>query len=139
MVRAWLVVPSFSFAMPGMATSVNSARSRTYSIMAAPRVRGAGREVGGGQSNWAGARHGGARRKQAVDDPAQQEQIRTEIAVLTAQVKELRREVKLCGDIALRSTSIKDKIQAAREEVSGRDEKARQEPEQGRAAPPGRR
>ena len=45
----------------------------------------------------------------------------------------------LCGDIALRSTSIKDKIQAAREEVSGRDEKARQEPEQGRAAPPGRR
>ena len=32
-----------------------------------------------------------------------------------------------------------DKIQAAREEVSGRDEKARQEPEQGRAAPPGRR
>lgn len=41
--------------------------------------------------------------------------------------------------IALRSTSIKDKIQAAREEVSGKDEKARQEPEQGRAAPPGRR
>lgn len=31
------------------------------------------------------------------------------------------------------------KIQAAREEVSGKDEKARQEPEQGRAAPPGRR
>ena len=37
------------------------------------------------------------------------------------------------------SISIKDKIQAAREEVSGKDEKARQEPEQGRAAPPGRR
>ena len=55
------------------------------------------------------------------------------------QIKELRREVKLCGDIALRSISIKDKIQAAREEVSGKDEKARQEPEQGRAAPPGRR
>ena len=32
-----------------------------------------------------------------------------------------------------------DDKQAAREEVSGRDEKARQEPEQGRAAPPGRR
>ena len=31
------------------------------------------------------------------------------------------------------------KIQAVREEVSGKDEKARQEPEQGRAAPPGRR
>ena len=74
-----------------------------------------------------------------LDEPGRQEQIRTEIAALTAQIKELRREVKLCGDIALRSTSIKDKIQAAREEVSGRDEKARQEPEQGRAAPPGRR
>ena len=60
------------------------------------------------------AHQGGAGR------PAQQEQIRTEIATLTAQIKELRREVKLCGDIALRSTSIKDKIQAAREEVSGR-------------------
>ena len=58
---------------------------------------------------------------------------------LSAQIKELRREVKLCEDIALRSISIKDKIQAAREEVSGKDEKARQEPEQGRAAPPGRR
>ena len=79
------------------------------------------------------------RTKAVLDDPAQQEQIRTEIATLTAQIKELRREVKLCGDIALRSTSIKDKIQAAREEVSGKDEKARQEPEQGRAAPPGRR
>ena len=79
------------------------------------------------------------RTRAVLDDPAQQEQIRTEIATLTAQIKELRREVKLCGDIALRSTSIKDKIQAAREEVSGRDEKARQEPEQGRAAPPGRR
>ena len=79
------------------------------------------------------------RTRAVLDDPAQQEQIRTEIAALTAQIKELRREVKLCGDIALRSVSIKDKIQAAREEVSGRDEKARQEPEQGRAAPPGRR
>lgn len=79
------------------------------------------------------------RTKAALADPARQEQIRAEIAALSGQLKDLRREVKLCGDIALRSTSIKDKIQAAREEVSGRDEKARQEPEQGRAAPPGRR
>ena len=55
------------------------------------------------------------RTKAVLDDPAQQEQIRTEIATLTAQIKELRREVKLCGDIALRSVSIKDKIRAARE------------------------
>ena len=79
------------------------------------------------------------RTKAVMADPAQQEHIRAEISKLSAQIKELRREVKLCEDIALRSTSIKDKIQAAREEVSGKDEKARQEPEQGRAAPPGRR
>ena len=79
------------------------------------------------------------RTKAVLADPARQEHIRAEISKLSAQIKELRREVKLCEDIALRSTSIKDKIQAAREEVSGKDEKARQEPEQGRAAPPGRR
>ena len=79
------------------------------------------------------------RTKAVMADPAGQEHIRAEISELSAQIKELRREVKLCEDIALRSTSIKDKIQAAREEVSGKDEKARQEPEQGRAAPPGRR
>ena len=79
------------------------------------------------------------RTKAVVADPAQQEHIRAEISKLSVQIKELRREVKLCEDIALRSISIKDKIQAAREEVSGKDEKARQEPEQGRAAPLGRR
>ena len=69
-------------------------------------------------------------KRQVLDDPAQQEQIRTEIAALTAQVKELRREVKLCGDIALRSVSIKDKIRAAREEQqAGKTEKGRLEPE----------
>ena len=69
-------------------------------------------------------------KRQVLDDPAQQEQIRTEIATLTAQIKELRREVKLCGDIALRSVSIKDKIRAAREEQqAGKTEKGRLEPE----------
>ena len=69
------------------------------------------------------------RTKAVLDDPAQQEQIRTEIATLTAQIKELRREVKLCGDIALRSVSIKDKIRAAREEQqAGKTEKGRLEP-----------
>ena len=70
------------------------------------------------------------RTKAVLDDPTQQEQIRTEIAALTAQIKELRREVKLCGDIALRSVSIKDKIRAAREEQqAGKAEKGRLEPE----------
>lgn len=70
------------------------------------------------------------RTRAVLDDPAQQEQIRTEIATLTAQIKELRREVKLCGDIALRSVSIKDKIRAAREEQqAGKTEKGRLEPE----------
>ena len=70
------------------------------------------------------------RTRAVLGDPARQEQIRTEIAVLTAQVKELRREVKLCGDIALRSASIKDKIRAAREEQqAGKTEKGRLEPE----------
>ena len=38
--------------------------------------------------------------------------------------------MKLCGDIALRSVSIKDKIRAAREEQqAGKAEKGRLEPE----------
>ena len=70
------------------------------------------------------------RTRAVLDDPAQQEQIRTEIAALTAQIKELSREVKLCGDIALRSASIKDKIRAAREEQqAGKAEKGRHGPE----------
>ena len=79
------------------------------------------------------------RTKAVQADPAQQGQIRAEISKLTAQLKEVRREVKLCEDIALRSMSIQEQIQAAREEVPGRDEKAHQEPEQGRAATQGRR
>ena len=47
--------------------------------------------------------------------------------------------MKLCGDIALRSVSIKDKIRAAREEQqAGKTEKkGRLEPE--RAGPPNRK
>ena len=77
------------------------------------------------------------RTKAVLADPARQETIRAEISALSARLKELRREVKLCEDIALRSTSIKEKIRSAREEMSGKEEKARQEPEQ--KAPPGRR
>ena len=68
------------------------------------------------------------RTRAVLDDPTQQEQIRTEIAALTAQIKELRREVKLCEDIAARSLSLKEKIRAAREEQqAGKTEKTREE------------
>ena len=70
------------------------------------------------------------RTRVVLDDPGRQEQIQTEIAALTAQIKELRREVKLCGDIAQRSLTLKEKIRAAREEQqAGKAEKGRLEPE----------
>lgn len=70
------------------------------------------------------------RTRAVLDDPGRQEQIRTEIAALTAQIKTLRREVKLCGDIAQRSLTFKEKIRAAREEQqAGKAEKGRREPE----------
>ena len=56
------------------------------------------------------------RTKEALADPARQEQIRAEVSALSAQIKALRREVKLCEDIAARSLSLKEKIRAAREE-----------------------
>ena len=69
------------------------------------------------------------RTRAVLADPGKQEQIRTEIAALTAQIKTLRREVKLCGDIALRSLTLKEKIQAAREEQQAeRLEKGQREP-----------
>ena len=69
------------------------------------------------------------RTRAVLADPGKQEQIRTEIAALTAQIKTLRREVMLCGDIALRSLTLKEKIQAAREEQQAeRLEKGQREP-----------
>ena len=60
--------------------------------------------------------------------PARQEQIRVEIAALSGRLKDLRREVKLCEDIAARSLSLKEKIRAAREEQqAGKTDKARLE------------
>ena len=68
------------------------------------------------------------RTKEALADPARQEQIRAEVSALSAQIKALRREVKLCEDIAARSLSLKEKIRAAREEQqAGKTEKTREE------------
>ncbi len=72
------------------------------------------------------------RTKAALADPARQEQIRAEIAALPPPAKDLRREVKLCEDIAARSLSLKEKIRAAREEQqAGKQRKpARTRPEE---------
>ena len=78
------------------------------------------------------------RTKEVLSAPEQQEQIKAEIAVLSGRIKELRREVRLCEDIAVRSLSIKEKIKAAREEART-EQGTRQEPERGRAGIPGRR
>ena len=48
-------------------------------------------------------------------DLQQQENIKTEIAALTGRLNKLRREVRLCEDIAVRSTQIKEKMKAVRE------------------------
>ena len=78
------------------------------------------------------------RTKEVLSAPEQQEQIKAEIAVLSGRIKELRREVRLCEDIAVRSLSIKEKIKAAREEART-EQGTRQGPERGRAGIPGRR
>ena len=68
------------------------------------------------------------RTKAVLADPARQEQIRAEIAALSGRVKVLRREARLCEDIAARSLSLKEKIRAAREEQqAGKTDKARLE------------
>ena len=78
------------------------------------------------------------RTKEVLSAPEQQEQIKAEIAALSGRIKELRREVRLCEDIAVRSLSIKEKIKTAREEARA-EQGTRQGPEQGRAGIPGRR
>ena len=68
------------------------------------------------------------RTKAVLADPARQEQIRAEIAALSGRLKDLRREARLCEDIAARSLSLKEKIRAAREEQqAGKTDKARLE------------
>lgn len=78
------------------------------------------------------------RTKAVLADSGQQETIRAEIAVLSGQLKTLRREMRLCEDIATRSIAIKEKIQAAREEPQN-EKNARPRQEKGRTGRPGRR
>lgn len=55
------------------------------------------------------------RTKPVMQDEEKQAEIKAEISALSGQLKELRREVKLCEDIAVRSRVIQDKMKAARE------------------------
>lgn len=56
------------------------------------------------------------RTKAVSADPQAQAQIRAEISALSGQLKKLRREVRLCGDIAVRSGGIKEKMQTVHED-----------------------
>lgn len=60
------------------------------------------------------------RTQPVMKDEARQAEIKTEIASLTGRLKELRREVKLCEDIAVRSGVIKAKMQSVQEEVKSK-------------------
>ena len=56
------------------------------------------------------------RTKAVQANPQQQEEIKAEIAALTGRLKELRREVRLCEDISIRSAKIKEKMKAVHED-----------------------
>ena len=56
---------------------------------------------------------------------AELSQARTSISALSEKLKELRREVKLCEDIAVRSKVIEEKVGAARAEEEKSKRKAR--------------
>ena len=59
-------------------------------------------------------------------DPQQQEEIKDGIAGFTGKLKKLRREAKLCEDIAMRSAQIREQVEAVRkEEKIGKKEQRR--------------
>ncbi len=70
-----------------------------------------------------------ARRTVAVkSDEARCEEVSAQIAAMSKELSQLRREVKLCEDIATRSGVIKEKIKAVREDTqSERKENTRDE------------
>ena len=53
--------------------------------------------------------------------------VKAEIAALTAELKKLRKEVKLCEGIALRSGAIQEKIEAIEQDEQTREEDLRNE------------
>lgn len=67
------------------------------------------------------------RTKPVMQDEEKQAEIKAEISALSGQLKELRREVKLCEDIAVRSHVIQDKMKAAREEEKSQGKEREQD------------
>lgn len=67
------------------------------------------------------------RTKTVMQDEEKQTEIKAEISALSGQLKELRREVKLCEDIAVRSRVIQDKMKAAREEEKSQGKEREQD------------
>lgn len=70
------------------------------------------------------------RTKPVMQDEEKQAEIKAEISALSGQLKELRREVRLCEDIAVRSQAIRDKMKAAREEEKSQGKEQHDRPEQ---------
>lgn len=70
------------------------------------------------------------RTKAVSADTQAQAQIRAEISALSGQLKKLRREVRLCEDIAVRSGVIKEKMQAVREDEKSNGKEIRDRPSQ---------
>lgn len=67
------------------------------------------------------------RTKPVMQDEEKQAEIKAEISALSGQLKELRREVRLCEDIAIRSQVIQDKMKAAREEEKSQGKEREQD------------
>ena len=70
------------------------------------------------------------RTKPVMQDEEKQAEIKAEISALSGQLKELRREVRLCEDIAVRSQKMRDKMKAAREEEKSQGKEQHDLPEQ---------
>ena len=60
-------------------------------------------------------------------DPAALAEVKDRIAAISKELSTLRREVRLCDDIARRSGVIREKIQAVREDENNRKEMKRDE------------
>jgi relaxase/mobilisation nuclease domain len=67
------------------------------------------------------------RTKPVMQDEEKQAKIKAEISALSGQLKELRREVKLCEDVAVRSQTIRNKMEAAWEEEKSKGKEREQD------------
>ncbi len=67
------------------------------------------------------------RRVEVIEDAAKLAEVKTQTAAISKQLQNLRKEIKLCEDIAQRSGIIREKIQAVREDRSQGKENQRHE------------